>query len=187
MTPDDEYRLGRRPYYLDQEESFAAVAAVVAVVLLSALCYVLVVRFHFRPAQLVELSLYILCAIGAVCAVMWYLLTLRKRREENWPHPPLFITQSKDRVAVKSASEQNAIVLGYDVHGKPWLWPDATRIMQAVVCGATGSGQDHLVKEHHYAGSVPNLGSSRKAAPHAHVDCRWQGRQRIPGSTSTGN
>ena len=146
MTPDNEYRLGRRPYYLDQEESFAALAAVVAVVLLSALCYVLVVRFHFRPAQLVELSLYVLCAIGAVCTIIWHSLTLRKRREANWPHPPFFITQSKDRTAVKSAFEQNAIVLGYDVHGKPWLWPDATRIMQAVVCGATGSGKTTLLR-----------------------------------------
>jgi hypothetical protein len=47
---------------------------------------------------------------------------------------------------VKSAFEQNAIVLGYDVQGKPWLWPDATRIMQAVVCGATGSGKTTLLR-----------------------------------------
>ena len=146
MTPDNEYRLGRRPYYEDREESLGAVAAVVVVVLLSVLSYVLVVRFHFRPAQLVELSLYALCAIAAVCSVIWYSLTLQKRREANWPHPPLFITQSKDRTAVKSAFEQNAIVLGYDVHGKPWLWPDATRIMQAVVCGATGSGKTTLLR-----------------------------------------
>ena len=47
---------------------------------------------------------------------------------------------------MKSAFEQNAIVLGYDVHGKPWLWPDATRIMQGVVCGATGSGKTTLLR-----------------------------------------
>jgi hypothetical protein len=146
MTPHYEYRTDRRPYYEDREESLGAVAAVVVVVVLSALSYVLVVRFHFRPAQLVELSLYALCSAAAVCTVIWYSLTLRKRREANWPHPPLFITQTKDRTAVKSAFEQNAIVLGYDVHGKPWLWPDATRIMQAVVCGATGSGKTTLLR-----------------------------------------
>jgi hypothetical protein len=75
-----------------------------------------------------------------------YALTLRKRREENWPHPPLFISQSKDRRAVQSAYDQNAIVLGYDVHGKPWFWPDATRVMQSVVIGATGSGKTTLLK-----------------------------------------
>jgi hypothetical protein len=73
-------------------------------------------------------------------------LTLRKRRELNWPHPPLFISRAKDRKAVEDANEQNAIVLGYDVHGKPWLWPDATRVMQSVVFGATGSGKTTLLK-----------------------------------------
>ena len=102
-------------------------------VLLSALSYVLVVRFHSGRAQLVELSLYALCSAGAVCTVIWYSLTLRKRREANWPRPPLFITQARDRAAVKSAFEQNAIVLGYDVRQTLGLWPDATRIMQAVV------------------------------------------------------
>jgi hypothetical protein len=107
---------------------------------------VLVVRFHFRPAQLIEFHSTPPCAAAAVCTVIWHSLTLRKRRETNWPHPPLFITQSKDRTAVKSAFEHKAIVLGYDVHGKPWLWPDATRIMQAVVCGATGSGKTTLLR-----------------------------------------
>ena len=37
-------------------------------------------------------------------------------------------------------------MLGYDVHGKPWLWPDATRVMQSVVFGATGSGKTTLLK-----------------------------------------
>jgi type IV secretory pathway VirB4 component len=37
-------------------------------------------------------------------------------------------------------------VLGYDVHRKPWLWPDATRVLQSVVFGATGSGKTTLLK-----------------------------------------
>ncbi|MGB0006440.1 MAG: type IV secretory system conjugative DNA transfer family protein [Candidatus Sulfotelmatobacter sp.] len=37
-------------------------------------------------------------------------------------------------------------MLGYDVHGKPWFWPDATRVMQSVVLGATGSGKTTLLK-----------------------------------------
>jgi hypothetical protein len=32
------------------------------------------------------------------------------------------------------------------VHRKPWLWPDATRVMQSVVFGATGSGKTTLLK-----------------------------------------
>src|SRR5438128_3983522 len=56
------------------------------------------------------------------------------------------MSQAKDRAAVKTAFAQNAIVLGYDVHGKPWFWPDATRVMQSVVFGATGSGKTTLLK-----------------------------------------
>ena len=48
--------------------------------------------------------------------------------------------------AVKAAFAQNAIILGYDVHGKPWFWPDATRVMQSVIFGATGSGKTTLLK-----------------------------------------
>ena len=146
MTSENEYRLGRRAYHQDREESVGAILAVVAIVVLAAGFYILVHRFHLRTAQLVESSLYLLYALVAAIAVAWYALTLRKRRELNWPHPPLFISQAKDRKAVKDANEQNAIVLGYDVHGKPWLWPDATRVMQSVVFGATGSGKTTLLK-----------------------------------------
>ncbi|MGH9511348.1 MAG: type IV secretory system conjugative DNA transfer family protein [Terriglobales bacterium] len=85
-------------------------------------------------------------AIVASVSVAWYALTLRKRRAANWPHPPLFTSQAKDRNAVTAAQEQNAIVLGYDVHGMPWFWSDATRVMQSVVFGATGSGKTTLLK-----------------------------------------
>jgi len=146
MTSDNEYGLGRRAYHQDQQENPVIVLAIVAIVILAAACYILVHRFHVRPAQLVEGSLYLLHALVAAGAVAWYALTLRKRRELNWPHPPLVISQAKDRKAVKAAYDQNAIVLGYDVHGKPWLWPDATRVMQSVVFGATGSGKTTLLK-----------------------------------------
>ncbi len=146
MTSDNEYRGGRRAHHQDLEESVGAILAVVAIIVLGAGFYILLHRFHMRTAQLVESSLYLLFASVAVIAVAWYALTLRKRRGLNWPHPPLFISQAKDQKSVKDANEQNAIVLGYDVHGKPWLWPDATRVMQSVVFGATGSGKTTLLK-----------------------------------------
>ncbi len=146
MTSDNEYRLGRSAYHRDQEENPVIILAIVAVVILAAACYVLVHRFHLHPAQLVEGSLYLLYGLIAAISFAWYALTLPKRRELNWPHPPLFISQAKDRKAVQAAYEENAIVLGYDVHGRPWLWPDATRVMQSVVFGATGSGKTTLLK-----------------------------------------
>jgi len=133
MTYENEYRLGRRAYHTNQEESAALVLSVSAIVVLAAAYYILATRFHIRPAQLVELSLYALYGLVGAVSVTWYFVTLRRRREENWPHPPLFISHAKDRQAVSEAYKQNSIVLGYDVHGKPWLWSDATRVMQSVV------------------------------------------------------
>jgi len=138
--------LGRRAFHRNQEESIAVALAVVAVILLVGGSYILVNRFHVRSVQLLEGCLYAFFALIAGIALAWHLLTLRRRREANWPHPPLFISQAKDRAAVKAAFAQNAIVLGYDVHGKPWFWPDATRVMQSVVLGATGSGKTTLLK-----------------------------------------
>jgi hypothetical protein len=146
MTAENDYRLGRRAFHRNQEESFAAALAIFAVILLAGGSYILVNRFHVRSVQLVEGCLYAFFAFVAGISLAWYLLTLRRRRETTWPHPPLYISQSKDREAVDAAYAENAIVLGYDVHGKPWFWPDATRVMQSVVFGATGSGKTTLLK-----------------------------------------
>jgi hypothetical protein len=146
MTPESDHRLGRRPYHENQEESIAIVLAIVVILILALGSYVLVHRVHVRPSQLAEVSIYLFLAAIASISVAWYALTLRKRREAKWPHPPLFIDQTKDHKAVMAAQEQKAIVLGYDVHGTPWFWSDATRVMQSVVFGATGSGKTTLLK-----------------------------------------
>jgi type IV secretory pathway TraG/TraD family ATPase VirD4 len=146
MTYSNEYHLGRRTFHQNQEESLAFVLAVVAVILVGAGCYILNVRFHIRAAQLVELSLYILYGLIAAVLTTWYFVTLHRRREANWPHPPLYVSPEKDRKAVQTAYTLDSIVLGYNVHGKPWLWPDRTRVMQSVVFGATGSGKTTLLK-----------------------------------------
>ena len=146
MTAENEYRLGRRAFHQNQEESVAVAIAIVAVFLLAGGSYILVSRFHVRSVQLLEGCLYAFFALVAGISLAWYLLTLRRRREATWPHPPLYISQAKDREAVEAAYAQNAIVLGYNVHGKPWFWPDATRVMQSVVLGATGSGKTTLLK-----------------------------------------
>jgi len=122
------------------------VLSIVAVILLAVGCYILNVRFHIRAAQLVELSFYVLYALIASVLATWYFVTLHRRREANWPHPHLYISPEKDRKTVQAAYAQDAIVLGYNVHAKPWLWPDRTRVMQSVVFGATGSGKTTLLK-----------------------------------------
>jgi hypothetical protein len=141
----DYQRRGSRTY--DHEaENVAAISAIIGLLLASGAGYILIVRLHFRTAQLVELLLYLLYALAACLAVVRHCVTRRRRREENWPHPPLFVSGSRDRAAVNSALAEGAIVLGYDVHSRPWLWHDSTRIMQALVCGATGSGKTTLLR-----------------------------------------
>jgi hypothetical protein len=146
MTSENEYRLGRQAYHRNQEESLGFILVLVALILIGGGSYIFVARFHLRSSQLVEGGLYALLGLVGSASLTWYLLTLRRRRETNWPHPPLYVGQKKDRKAVKAAYDQNSIVLGYDVHGKPWLWPDATRVMQSVIFGATGSGKTTLLK-----------------------------------------
>ena len=146
MTYTNDYRLGRRAYHYNHEESLAFVLSVVAVIVLAAGYYILATQFHIRPAQLIELSLYALYGLVSAASLIWYFVTLRRRREEKWPHPPLFVSQAKDRKAVATAYNQNSIVLGYNVHREPWFWSDATRVMQSIVFGATGSGKTTLLK-----------------------------------------
>lgn len=146
MIPENEYGLGRGAYHRRREESAGFVVAIVLLAILSGGAYILVARYHVCPSQLVEAAVYLLFAGIGATAVVWHLATIRRRRETTWPHPPLSISPEEDRKGVGAAYDQNAIVLGYDVHGKPWLWPDATRVMQSVVFGATGSGKTTLLK-----------------------------------------
>jgi hypothetical protein len=146
MSYTNEYRLGRRTYHHNQEESAAVIVSGLAVLVLAGGYYILATRFHVRATQLIELSLYTLYGLVAAASLTWYFVTLRRRREANWPHPPLFVSPVKDRNAVAAARNQNSIVLGYNVHREPWLWSDATRILQSIVFGATGSGKTTLLK-----------------------------------------
>ena len=146
MTYANQYPLGRRASHYGQEESAALGVFAFAFVALAAGYYVLATRLHFRPTQLIELSLYALYGFASLIVLTWHFVTLRKRREQAWPHPPLFISPAKDRQFVSSAYRQSSIVLGYNIHGQPWLWSDATRVMQSVVFGATGSGKTTLLK-----------------------------------------
>ena len=118
MTYTNDYRLGRRAYHPHQEESLAFVLAVVVVIAIAIGFYILWDRFHIRLAQLVELSLYALYGLTAGISIVWYFATLRRRREANWPHPPFFIAQAKDRKAVAEAIRGKTI--------KGTLFGDAT-------------------------------------------------------------
>lgn len=146
MNRMNEHTVDHRLHREDREETSLLVVAGIGVFLFAASVYVLVTRFHIRQSQVIEALIDFLCLGTALVACSWYWLTLAKRRETTWPHPPLVISGKKDRAAVAAASSANSIVLGYDVHRKPWLWSDATRVLQGVVLGATGSGKTTLLR-----------------------------------------
>jgi Cdc6-like AAA superfamily ATPase len=51
-----------------------------------------------------------------------------------------------EKELVEGAWNEESVVLGYDVHGKPWLWNDDTRVMQALVLGQSGTGKTTLLR-----------------------------------------
>jgi len=103
-------------------------------------------RYHFTGPQVLEFGGYLALVALATLSTAYWLVTARSRREVQWPHPPLVIASKKDERHTEKAWRQNAVVLGYDVHGKPWLWPDRVRVMQGIVLGMTGAGKTTLLR-----------------------------------------
>ena len=101
--------------------------------------------YHFTGRQAAECFAYFVLLVVAIAGPVYRLLTVRPRRENKWPHPYLVVSRREDERAIRRAWSEDAIVLGYDVHGKPWLWPDRTRVLQGIVLGMTGMGKTTLL------------------------------------------
>src|SRR6516164_2503745 len=122
---------------------------VVALVLMVVCCfgwYVARERFFLENRQIAELACYVALGGLAVLVTGILLATARSRREKQWPHPPMVVSRKRDERLTADAWKQDAVVLGYDMHGKPWYWPDKVRVMQGIVLGMTGSGKTTLLK-----------------------------------------
>lgn len=125
-------------------------AEIIAAVVFTGLCwfcwYVGRERYLLRPRQLAEFASYLIIMLFAVVVAAVRLLTRRPRKEKEWPHPPLAISRKRGERITERAWNQSSVVLGYDIHGKPWFWPDHVRVMQAIVLGMTGTGKTTLLR-----------------------------------------
>src|SRR6266446_3274765 len=108
------------------------------------LLYVATACWYFSMRQIQEIAAYSLLTFGFCYLFLWHLLTQRRRTAEKWP--PVQISPLRDRRNIEQAWSQDAVVLGYDAFGNPWLWPDRIRVMQGIVLGQTGSGKTTLLR-----------------------------------------
>lgn len=103
-------------------------------------------RYFLTSRQLTELAAYLIITVFTMVSTICLWDTRRSRREKQWPHPPLAISRQCDETITRRAWNQNSVVLGYDIHGQPWYWPDQVRVMQAIVLGMTGTGKTTLLR-----------------------------------------
>ena len=108
------------------------------------LLYIATICWRFSVRQLQEIAAYSLLILGFSYLFLWHVLTRRRRTAEKWP--PIRVSPRRDRRNVEQAWRQDAVVLGYDAFGHPWLWPDRVRVMQGIVLGQTGSGKTTLLR-----------------------------------------
>jgi hypothetical protein len=108
--------------------------------------YVARERYHLTSSQLAELATYLSLLVSGLAGagILWF--TRQSRREREWPHPPAAISRKRDERIVRQAWERNEVVLGYDIQGRPWYWPDHVRVMQGIMLGMTGTGKTTLLR-----------------------------------------
>jgi hypothetical protein len=123
---------------------------IVIALLLMAVCwftwFVARERYHLENRQIAELACYMTLGLVAIVGPVILMVTRRSRRARQWPHPPMVVGRKRDERFTADAWKQDAVILGYDIHGKPWYWPDRVRVMQGIVLGMTGSGKTTLLK-----------------------------------------
>ena len=128
---------------MNQEATLLVGVLCVAVFL--AVYYLASVRLHLYRDQLIELTIYVAAACMMIWEIVRYAVTFEQQKEEAWPHPKLYIDRSRDAKELERAHAKNSILLGYDIDGKPWLWSDEIRVMQANSFGMTGAGKSTLL------------------------------------------
>ncbi len=133
-----------RPSPIEENPALLAGLLVAAAFLLLAVIAKYV--WHIHDRQLVEGAFWLLL-LGVVIYFAVYQVTRAKSDRENaWPKQLPTIPARGEKELVERAWKESAVVLGYDMHGKPWLWNDDTRVMQALVLGQSGTGKTTLLR-----------------------------------------
>lgn len=103
--------------------------------------YLAIARYHFRGAQILEAGMYLtVVGIAVAAPFVW-----KSRAGAGKKRSPFIVPARPDEHSIEESWNQNAVVLGYDMDMKPWLWSDAARIMQGIVVGMTGTGKTTLL------------------------------------------
>ena len=102
-------------------------------------------RFHVRPNQLVELTLYPLLLAVFLYEWMRYVATRKTRMDEVWPRPMPYVSAIQDRRHIDTAAKEDSVLLGHDIYGEPLNWSNNLRTYQANCFGMTGGGKTTLL------------------------------------------
>ena len=92
--------------------------------------YVAHERYNLTNRQIAEVACYLAIGGLAIAGSAILIGTARSRREKAWPHPPMVVSRKQDEQFTADAWKQDAVVLGYDIHGKPWYWPDSRAFLR---------------------------------------------------------
>src|SRR6476661_4703096 len=114
------------------EENPALLVWIILVGIYFALFAVAKYAWYIRNDQIYEFTLWFLLFGVAVFLGVHQLTRAKKAREDAWPKQLPTIPTRGERELTERSWLDNAVVLGYDVHGAPWKWADETRVMQAL-------------------------------------------------------
>src|SRR6266702_3743522 len=113
MTPTQQIR--QRPRN-DAEDAMILVWLLLLAIA-GVVYYLAYARFHLRPNQLVELTLYPVLVAYFIYECLRYAATRKSKLEEAWPRPIPHISPAEDRKQLERAREQDAVLLGHDIYG----------------------------------------------------------------------
>ncbi len=136
----------QHPHAPPLSQSAPVVVIALLLVLIFAYWVIWTRAYHYTDVQAAEFLVYALLAAAIPAIAIFVTAKRRDWRENQRRYPPLVLDPADDWKHVQGGWNQQGVVLGYNVHGEPWLWTDKVRTMQGIVLGMTGSGKTTLLE-----------------------------------------